>query len=358
MKNLKLVLVAMATVLSMPALASKARVDALQNSAHVLDTTNVFYTPNDAMVLPDFTTIEMGSSAIGTTPNAEGGFLKGLGDNAKLGMFLGHGAAKRTTTTVLSGLTFAGYDNPLDVVYATKLGAMNFGLDFMYSATDRKSTARVASSKDSSSAMMLKAGLGADAWAAYLHLGLADTADLANTAGTKTAKFTNAPMNLGGTYTMDTMMFHVDVATGNSKITDDTADTKVTSTTMKLGVINSVKQDANEFFYGIAYVDTNIKTDTGTASTSDTSLLLARMGLEFDAASWLVLRGSLTQPVLLGSTKTDAGTDTLNHLTTVAAGAGIKMNKGMFDFTLSNMATTGLVQANNFGAEASYTYNF
>ena len=88
------------------------------------------------------------------------------------------------------------------------------------------------------------------------------------------------------------------------------------------------------------------------------------IGVEADAASWLVLRASAKQNVILGSSKVGTADSTTNtNNTTVALGAGLKFNKFMLDSTLvagsvPSVPGNGTIDANNLMANAALTYMF
>jgi hypothetical protein len=202
-------------------------------------------------------------------------------------------------------------------------------------------------------------------WNAGATLGLGDTAKTTLTSGDN-ATYAGTNTSLFGIYTMDTMTFGLNYGMTSTKIdkTVSTAKSNVadsSASTIILSALNEVKKEGVDFFYGANYVMYDRK-DKGTTSTTTTtiSMLPVIIGVEADAASWLVLRGSVTQNVLLGqeTTKTTASvSDSIDHDTKVAAGMGIKFNKSVLDMTLS-AATTGTVASNALGASAAYTYMF
>jgi hypothetical protein len=119
-----------------------------------------------------------------------------------------------------------------------------------------------------------------------------------------------------------------------------------------------MKSEGADFFYGFAYKMNDVKSGGDKTSTSTLPMIF---GIETDAASWLTLRGSVTQNVLLGSEKTTGssptGADSTDHNTTVNAGMGFKFTKSTLDITLSS-ATTGAINGSSFGANAGMTYLF
>jgi hypothetical protein len=88
------------------------------------------------------------------------------------------------------------------------------------------------------------------------------------------------------------------------------------------------------------------------------------MGTEVLAASWLKLRGSVSQNILMSNDKIvdPTGTftekdNTIAHNTTTAAGAGFIWGKNTLDVVMT-MGTNGGLDAATLGTNASYTYTF
>jgi hypothetical protein len=360
---------AVISMASTGAMASTARVNALQSSFHLVDALTIFGNPSDVNKLPEVALIEYGASAtLGST--AQGGFLKAM-DDSKFGFFLGAGSTTRTTAA--SGtLDFEGVENPFSVVYGSKAGDMGWGMAFTYSSSTKKSDiAAVAGSSYTNldaatqSKMSLTGSVDMGTWNVGATLGLGDTAKTTLTGGDN-ATYAGTNTSLFGVYGMDTMTFGVSYGMTGTKIDKTVSSTKSTvkdsaDNTIALGVVNEVKKEGADFFYGANYVMYTNKDKGATSTTTTTkSMLPVIIGVEADAASWLVLRGSVTQNVLLGSTstKTTASvTDSISHDTKVAAGMGIKLNKSILDMTLS-AATSGTVASNALGASAAYTYIF
>ncbi len=340
------------------AYASTARVDALQKGAHLVDTATVFNNPSDMFSLPEVATIEYGaSSTFGS--DAKGGFLRGEGDT-KFGFFLGQGSDTRSAAGTIN---FEGIENPFTVFYGQKMGSeMSWGLGFTYSASSKKSALKAAPAQtnlDSAtqSYMNLTGSVNMGMWVAGLNLDLANTAKTTLTTGNGEGTYAAGNTKLFGQYVMDTSYFDASYEMSNVNTKTDVADvSKKSGSTITLGYTNTMKKDGAEFFYGASYVMTNTKDTVANTKTDDATLPVI-VGVEADATSWMVLRGSVTQNVLLGTTKTGNNTDTVNHNTTVAAGMGLKFNKSILDMTLS-AAGSGNVESDALGAQAAYTYMF
>lgn len=365
MKKILFVVAAVA-MMSSASYASKARMTALAKSASISDTQSIFTNAADVNYVAEFATFEMGETPTTTTmatdgtPNAEGGFLQSSGD-AKWGFYLGRLSTPtnyhRTKAGAEIGVTFLEQENPFDVYYGSKAGDLAWGIDFTMSNSSKQGTLTDATDDQKQTAMGLSLGVKTDMWGAYALVGLGSAAQ------TGEAKYTGKQgLVLGGHYLMDTMkffakedMFGADAknAAGETKY-----DTSVAVTT--IGMTNTWKQDASRVFYGVSYIMSADKTKKSSEVKTDTTELPVHIGMEVDAASWLVLRGSIAQNVLLGSKKTattTSVTDTIAHNTITAAGAGLKFGKSNLDFAM-NMGSSGALAFDTLGAQAAYTYLF
>jgi len=144
-----------------------------------------------------------------------------------------------------------------------------------------------------------------------------------------------------------------------AKVDDGTTELNFEQSQLDIGVLEGIKVDGGQFFYGVAYQMFTFK-EKETDTKVEATMLPFTMGLESEVASWLVGRASVTQNVLLGSTKISGGdADTISNNTTVAAGLGIKLSKFTLDGVLKGSnAAAGDLDMNNFLTEVGLTYNF
>ena len=336
------------------AFASKARLKALQSSPHLQDTRDVISRePDQALVHGEFVSLETSANAAGandTAPNAEGGFVRKLNDTSAMGAWLGAKSESLATTALSEAGSTQTIQNPLNLYYASKAGDMAWGVGLNYSNFENKST------KNKASSMGLNASVSSTAgWEAQLGLGLTGEATV-----TDTTKFEQkSPMFLSGGYWMDTMFLYGKYAMGGGKAKDIASGTTTTDkdvNSIEIGVVNSHKKDGADFFYGVSYLMTTSKVANGTKVEG--SSLPVVIGIEADATSWMVLRGSIKQNVLLGSSKTtpNGGTAAETNLqdnTVVAAGLGLKLGKFMVDGSLA--ATSGGAASTTSGKFGSDT---
>lgn len=360
----RLFLIAAVSLAATSAFASKARLSALQNAAHLVDTQDVLNKPDRAASMGEFVTFEFGPTVDATT-NAEGGFVRKHGD-AAWGAYFGNtsdsttfyrSAAKAAPYSLAIGT--AAQDNPLNLFYATKTSDMSWGAGLFYTNSDLKAV------NEKQNAMGLIGSMTMGALNASLGLGLGNTASkTAAGVETKLTGKTTAQLTVG--YAMDSLYYYGEYTMSGAKVeTGSTTNADWERSGLTLGVINSHKKDAVDFFYGISYQMTNLKDKGPADSKTDTSKLPVIVGIEADAANWLTFRASLTQNVIVGSTKTTtAGVGDANNNaddTVVAAGVGMKWNKFAWDGTLSSASANGGtfgLDGSNFLARTSLTYMF
>lgn len=367
-----LYILAALTMAASTAMASKARLNALGNSQVAVDSDiqGIFQNPSYMHYVGDFVTFEMGTpsttaaTAVDTNPNPEGGFINTMGD-AKFGAYLGRlsadtNAFRAAANKKLNAEVFLQQENPIELFYGAKAGDLNWGVSFSYSNSDKKNTAAAADDQKQN-AMGLRMGVRTDEWAAFANVGLGskatmDTAEMKGTSG----------LQVGGHYMMDTMRVYGIYQNSGVKISNSGTDLGETTVgTTSVGFTNAWKNDGNMAFYDVSYKMENTLSKTPADATKETKIattsLPVTLGAEVSATSWMKLRGSVTQNVLLGSTKTTldgAGeANTIGNNTTTAAGAGFVWGRNNLDLVMT-MGTAGAVQADDFGSQASYTYLF
>lgn len=385
----KLMLIAAVTIASVSAHASKARLNSLQNAAHLSDFQDVVQSKPSEALNYEAATVEFGSAT--GTPNAEGGFVRKMGD-AAWGLYLG-----RNSATYLSAADAAAaaldndvanentaldeafsQDNSLQLTYAMKAGSIGWGVGLFYVSNDFKNGKTFAEGTSTFTAdkkqniMGLVASAGNGTWDAQLRQGFSGKTEINDVSAeanmTVIANGQDLELNstsstkIRGGYLMDTMYFYgaLEMGAAELKLNDvKQADTDQTVTT--IGVVNSHKKDGVDFFYGASFVMTTTKEDVADTKEESTVVPLI-VGVEAEANSWLVLRGALTQNLsLLSSSKPDGGSAASTDDSTVTTlGAGIKWGKAMVDLTLGtgSSGTLGFDDDGNNFANGSITYNF
>jgi len=359
MKKVLLVVVALA---STNAFATRARVNALGNSPHLVDTQTVYSNPADMMIMGDYVTMETGTTAGGAEgANAEGMVTRSMGDS-KMGLSLGHQSKNASATWGLRALagfaTIKSQQNPVEFSYGMKTADMNWAATLVYSNYNDK----VASEKESS--MGIRTGLRMGALDAKLNIGLTNTYENATDGKFKG----NMGLTAGAGYAMDNLYVSGAVTMAGFKA-ENAAGTETkdySATEIAASAVSSHKKDGNEFFYGAGLTSVNTKEKVADSKTTQLYLPVW-MGLEVDAASWLTVRGSVTQKTLINSTKVETGATTTTETapgansTAVAVGAGMKWNKLTLDGSLTGLsgaAANQKVDGTNLLGQVGVTYMF
>ncbi len=376
MKKLLVIAVALASV---NAFATRARVNALANSPHLIDTQTVFRNPSDMFFIGgDYATIESGkttngasfdtttSQVVNSQTGAEGMLVRSMGD-AKLGLALGHNSENATILRTIAGVpvTIRNQQNPIELSYGMKAGDMAWAGTLIYSNFKDKTSADL---KEDS--MGVRVGMRNGPLDADLRVGIANNAS--STAYGKFKGTMGAAARVG--YSMDTVTYVADVSLSGYKTESGTAaaptavgteTNNVENTDFGVSATNSHKKDGNEFFYGAGLRSFTSKNKTTEVKVTRLNLPVW-LGLEVDAASWLTLRGSVTQSVLLNDNKTETSTTTSVDSTgtgnTVAAvGVGLKFNKITVDGSLGTLSGPNADQAlntTNLLGQVGLTYMF
>lgn len=360
MKNA--LLIAALALAATPAMASKARVKALNNASHISDIQDVFTNPAKATKHGEWLTFEMGPTAstnatAAADPKAEGGFSRSM-DASRWGFYMGHQYSFITTTRSLvaapAQLAIAP-DNNINLFYASNAGEMAWGLGLGYSKSDKKTT------KQKQDSTVLSGGILMGAWDLGLNLGLVNTYK-DETAGVNGRDLKGGlAADLAAKYTMDDMTYSLGYMMNSAKV-DNGSATQINDQEYSmwyLGAEKSMKSEGADFFYGIKYTMDTEKNKVGAGTKTETSKLPVYAGIEADAASWLVLRGSVKQNFILGTTDNGTNKDSIANDTTVAAGAGLKFGKLTVDGTLEAASSnTAALNGNNLLANGSVTYMF
>ncbi len=383
----KILLIAAVTIASVSAHASKARLNALQNAAHLADIQDTVQSKPDQAVNYEAATVEFGGAA--GAPEAEGGFIRKMGDNA-FGLYLG-----RSSTTYLAATSAAAdafgttddetaalndafaQDNSLQLTYAGKAGSVTWGAGLFWVSNNFKNAETFASNAETFDAekkqdvMGLLVSAGNGTWDAQLRQGLSGKTELNNVAGSTLAGLANGSdvelnstnsTRISGGWLMDTMYFYgsVNMTAGEAKV-NNVKQAESEASTISVGVINSHKKDGVDFFYG-AQIQSITDKDKQANTKTESTLVPLIVGVEADVNSWMTLRGSLTQNFgLLSSTKSTGGSaSSVADSTTTAMGAGFKWGKATIDTVIGTgtSGTFGLDDDGNNFAQMSVTYNF
>ncbi len=371
MKGSMIALLAM-TALAPQVWASKARVNALQNSPTINDERDILTNPARAMEHDSFFVIEAGEGKTVTTaagesldyvpysdPKAEGGFSRNLNDEARMGAHIGRhyrvtDDRNSVNATGTPALTFMGVKNPLDIYYARKMGEGSIGASLSYSKSDEKTAGK-------QDLIGVNLGYATSLFDVALNTLVTNSAE--NDAD---GKLTGAmPILLTGRYIMDTLYFTAEIDMRSYKY-ESAAGAAVLNrkySDIRLGAFKRQDLEGGQFFYG-GKINMEEFDDSETAADdkSSSQYLNVLAGLEANATSWLDLRGSVSQEVLYGTTKANGGDAmTRDNSTVVAAGASLKFGKLEVDASLGaalDSGNYGKVNGNSLLGDLAMTYNF
>lgn len=375
MKKLLVIAVALASV---NAFATRARTNSLGSSVHLIDTNTVFTNPADMFsVGGDYVNLESGASNLGSNTvapaqaaggnDAEGMVVRSMGD-AKMGLAIGHDSALGLQVRGLAVASFTNarnyyQQNPIELSYGMKTGDMSWAGTLVYSNYQSKT-----GTNEKENTTGLRFGARSGNWDAFLGLGLANTYQN-DTDG----KFTGTlGLRVGAGMWMDTIYVNGTIQSAGYKVENaaGTETSKVTGNQIDLKVVDSRKKDGNEFFYGAGLSSYTSKDSDGTEVKVNMLSLPVVIGLEQKANSWLTLRGSVTQTVLINNSKVETSTTTVSETapgannTKVAVGAGLNFDKVSVDGTLSGLSTSSAgaanqqLDGNNLLAQVGLTYMF
>lgn len=358
MKTNVLVIAGLA-VLSTNAFASKARVQALgqdevRGSHYISDTRNVFRNPAALNETKNYLITEWGTAAANDTavaPRAEGGFFREMGA-FNYGLYLGN----NEETNLVRPAAFLTQTNALDLFLSGDMG-MKWGARLHYAGGSDEVTPGTFERKNT--AMGVGLGVVAGAAEGYLNLNISDKSEGGAAAADE---FKLKPSYLvGGSFTMEKMTAFASYegTKAESRVAGVTTNLKSSEITVGVGHTMDINPTARIYTDAKVVIadDTNITAATGKTKRNTLPLTLA---LEADATSWLTLRGSVSQPVILNSTKNPAGKKVTNaNQTTVNAGATLNFGKLKVDGLIGTSAASraGTVAGSNTNAGVLTTDN-
>lgn len=322
--------------------ASKARLSALQRAEFLVDSQTIFENPAHVNALGRYLTFEFGGAANSSTPKAEGGiFAQEMGGN--MGLYLGHVSPNQRSLRAVSG--YENQNNPIEFFY----GKNNWGMSLSLSNYDNRNTGV----KEQSAGVRF--GMENDGTEFYASVEAFSTAEVGGSA-----KYTGAPyVNLGMEKAVDTA-YYVAKAKWGMTNQDLTASPYTNRKVDDMGVeIGALSRRYKNIYYG-AYLSYDERKIESNKTTVWSIPLVA--GVEADLNSWSVVRASVTQGLLLGTTKDEVATPGAKEIidandTRVAAGMGFKYNGFTLDGVVSGSAN-GNLNGNDVLSQASVTYNF
>lgn len=373
----QLVLVAGLAVLATPALASKARLQALgedtDGSFYINDNRNIFLNASEVLNHKDMVTFEWGSSNTATDrveqndTNAEGGFLRASGNmvwGAQLGRITDFADSYVAAADRL-GVADANIYTPgnaLDFFIGGDAG-VKWGVQATY-ASNKDDNFTGATGEAEFNQLDLAVGVSSGNIAGYVKYGLSGKAE----TETDDQEFKRkTPIELGVSYKWMEYTFFGQYDSSNVDAQVGTTEADVKSSFWQLGAGRSTKlSDKATLFTKVAYQNTSVDWDDNAAQEElgSSTQLPVTIGLEYDSASWLTLRASISQSVFVN--KEDDGDDkqTAASTTNVNAGASIKFGDLSVDGVLGtnndtdDTSESGIFNTDNLLSRVSMTYRF
>lgn len=366
MKNV--LLITGLAVLSTSAFASKARIEALGSNAsyYIADTRSAFLNPADLNGAKNLLVTEWGTASSAadsaSAPKAEGGFYREMG-TFTYGVYLGNNAVLKPARAA----TFLGQDNAIDLLLAGDMG-VKWGARLHYASS--KIETGTASATKKNDAFGLSLGGKSGNMGAYLNMDLSDKSTGNGTVATYESKL-KPSYQIGGTYDFSGFNFFADYSSGKLEETlAALTTTKSTSLLLGVGRIHEINPTSRFFSNAAFSVVTGEETSAGVTGKITETTLPVSFGMEADATSWLVVRGSVSQNVIIGQTKTtqtgqpDAKA-TIANSTNVNAGATLNFGKlkvdGLVGTTSAGNAVDskqGVLSTNNLLTRVGVTYAF
>ena len=370
MKKNVLVIAGLA-VLSTSAFASKARMEALgqsnSGSRYISDSRSVFLNPAELNGMKNYIVTEWGASAAtdsATAPRAEGGFFRDAGAFA-YGLYLGNDSSRIDHTS-----TYLTQTNAMDLFLAGDMG-VKWGARVHYANAKDETT----TTTKKHSALGLGLGMTQGDLSAHLNMDLADksTGTGVVNEGAYTEKL-KPSFDLGASYAWSGYTFFAGYTSNKAEKVEGTVTTttKHSETSVGAGRVHEINPTARLF----TDLTLRLTTDETSAVPADPalgkstkSILPLTLGMEADATSWLVVRGSVSQNVFLGTEKNIAGKKkTTANSTNVNAGGTLNFGKLKVDGTIGTTpnarnggtvgAKEGVLATDNLMSRVGVSYSF
>jgi hypothetical protein len=348
------------TVLATPAFATKARLEALGENVNgsfiVQDNRNIFYNAAHVNTYRDLVTFEWGETqavdAAGT-PRAEGGIFRTMG-NLVWGVQLGNSSNTSNAFRLGSGVV-ANEQNNIDLFVGGDAG-VKWGASVAYSASEDMDNA------GEQKAIRTRLGVIAGDIEGWANINISNSAE-STTLGAR--EFDGKlGYNVGAIWNFQGYRIFGDYQSleGESKAATNAGDISAKQLQVGAGRITRLNDRATLFTrvqytmrdaenaatgaIGALNIDCSADTAVG-CSEFKGSFVPVVIGMEYDATSWLVLRGSISQTIW-GKQELN-GTDTaLDNTTAVAAGASVRFGEFAIDASLNS----------NYFGRVSAIYNF
>ncbi|MFZ4713921.1 MAG: hypothetical protein ACOYL6_09430 [Bacteriovoracaceae bacterium] len=339
---MKKTIVLVLALTSVSAFASKARLEALgeggNGSFYIQDNRNMFLNPAAVNYHKDFLTFEWGTTQTAGTdsvaaPRSEGGFFRSMGA-LNYGLYLGSQDSAMGTRRygASSDANFTNQNNPVDLFVGGEASSMKWGANLTYSTAE---TNNAGSFKKNEDYMALKAGVEMNNLEVFAKTDIVNKAKGATQANDEYKGTLNG--SVGASYMLNDLKIYGQFAKVNATFKDETGsvvnESKFADHNYKIGVGRTAAvNDKTKVFTRVEYsvVDTNTKRVDNNHYNTHTMTLPVAIGLEHDALSWLMLRGSVTQDLWSNATTDTTAVKRANN-TAVNMGATLALGSVKLD---------------------------
>lgn len=381
MKNL-LSLVLLSLILIQPAEASRSRLTALGQNADgsifIEDQRNIFLNPVWVNKNPNGANFEWGSTNTEDTPKAEGGVryeLGGMNMAIQLGR-LGF-AAQEIALAGVKGTAGSRYantatgfylpENSIEVFFGNT-GAMDWGGSVHYSNSSNEISGTGAFPDTEAQVITGKFGIWQESFEGYGHVDLKHESENKSSATVNEKYEGELSFRFGGSFHLSN---DSKVGARLAQLTHDFNDGpggnqgERKKLSAQFDYYKEFKRTESDFLFGtfgLLYLDDKGDFQGGVSVEQDILALPVTIGLEKKAKTWLALRASVTQRVIINKNTTNnaANSETESNGeddTVVAAGAGFVFDNLSFDATFQG-STNGNFNATNMFGNIGMNYSF
>lgn len=361
-------------LLSTSAFATKARLQALgqggtakglQGSFFLDDSRNVFLNPASLNEMSNYVVTEWGTANdaadSASAPHAEGGFFRD-GGSINYGLYLGN--EYNFNNSVKTTNNMQETDNNLDLFFAGNMG-FDWGARISYSSSSNKPNGGIEVENDT---LGLGLGINHGKVGAYANLLLKD--ESAGSSSSADDKFeADLGLNLGVSYDHKNMTFYADYDKQGNERTVSGTTTEVENTQINVGVANKMAMNETSMMF-VDFRYRSVEEETVGGDTEKTTALPLTIGFETQANSWLALRASVSQNIIINDEETTGSTNsekTSDNTTNINAGATLTFGKLTVDGVIgttgqSRAATTasesGVLATDNLMTRVAVSYMF
>jgi len=355
-----IVIAAGLAVLSTSAFATKARMEALgqgseRGSLFIEDSRNIFRNAAEVNNMTNYVVTEWGTD--GGTQNAEGGFFRSAG-SLNYGLYLNSDVGSNAS---VNDVGLLDEDNRLQAFVGGDMG-VKWGASVYWSSSEDEQAAI----KKENDTMGVSLGVTHGAIEGYVNVDLKDESKGGTAAADKFEADTG--FTVGAAYSWMNYKFYAEYEKDGYEQTVAGAkkDNDFSKITVGVGHTHEVSA-TSRVFTQLSFVTDKDETDNaGTKTETKNTDLPLTLGFEADATSWLALRGSISQNIILAKNEV-GGKKKTNGTTDVAAGATLNFGKlkvdGMIgttsnDRTAAAAAENGTLALDNLLTKVAVHYWF